>query len=79
MVIHHEVSNFTKQFKNNFFTLVITAFGLVAALSWQDAIKEWIKISFPDQSTVIHKTYVAIVISIISVIVAYFVSRKKNQ
>lgn len=78
MSIHHEISKFTKEFRRNFFTLLITAFGLVAALSWQDVIKEWISISFPDQSTVIHKTFIAIVVSIFFVIVTYFLSKKES-
>jgi len=77
--IHHEVHRFTKEVRKNFFTLIITAFGLVAALSWQDALREWINVSFPDRSTLIQKTYVAIIISIITVLVTYFLSRSKGQ
>ena len=77
--IHHEVHRFTKEVRKNFFTLLITAFGLVAALSWQDAIREWINVSFPDRSTFIQKTYVAIIISIVTVLITYFLSRGKGE
>jgi len=77
--IHHEVHRFTKEVRKNFFTLIITAFGLVAALSWQDALREWINVSFPDRSTLIQKTYVAIIISIVTVLVTYLLSRTKGQ
>ena len=77
--IHHEVHRFTKEVRKNFFTLIITAFGLVAALSWQDAIREWINVSFPNRSTVIQKIYVAIIISVITVLVTYFLSRTKGE
>ena len=79
MTIHHEVGRFTKEFRSNFSALIITAFGLVAALSWQDAIREWIKVSFPDQSTLFQKVYIALVISIISVLITYFMSKRKSQ
>jgi len=79
MNIDHEVSNFTKNFRINFSTLLISALGLVAALSWQEAIKEAIINLFPGRSTVIYKLYIAIIITVIAVTFTYFLSKFKTS
>lgn len=79
MIINGEVTNFTKTFKNNFTTLLISALGLVAALSWNDAIKEGIVILFPGEATVIYKFYIAITITVISITFTYLLSKFKTE
>lgn len=79
MIINGEVSNFTKTFKNNFTTLLISALGLVAALSWNDAIKEAIIKLIPGENTVIYRFYIAVTITIISVTATYFLSKFKTE
>ena len=79
MIINHEVSKFTKAFRENFATLIISALGLVAALSWNDAIKSAIDTLFPSTSNIIYKFYVAIVVTLISVVITYFISKIKPK
>jgi hypothetical protein len=78
LLINHEVEKFGKVFKENLITLLISAFGLVAALSWNDAIKTWLETILPEK-TVLFKFYAAIFITFLSVLVTYFVSRFKGQ
>ena len=77
--MNHEVSKFTKVFRENFATLIISALGLVAALSWNDAIKSAIDKLFPSNSNIIYKFYIAIVITIVSVIITFFISKIKPK
>jgi hypothetical protein len=77
LVINHEVKKFTMAFRDNFTTLIISALGVVAALSWNDAIKTAIDTLFPDKSNIMYKFYVAAVVTIISVIITYIFSRMK--
>ena len=79
LVINHEVSKFTKAFRENFATLIISALGLVAALSWNDAIKSAIDTLFPTTGNLIYKFYVAIIVTIISVVITYFISKLKPK
>jgi cytoskeletal protein RodZ len=79
LIINHEVSKFTKAFRENFITLIISALGLVSALSWNDAIKSAINTLFPTASDLIYKFYVAVVVTIISVVITYFLSRVKSK
>jgi hypothetical protein len=79
MILNGEVSNFTKTFKNNFTTLLISALGLLAALTWQEAIKEAIIKLLPGQNTVVYKFYIAITVTIISVTATYFLSKFKSE
>jgi glutathionyl-hydroquinone reductase len=79
IILNNEVSKFTKAFRENFVTLIISALGLVAALSWNDAIKTTIDTFFPSVGNVIYKYYVAIIVTIISVVITYFLSRMKPK
>jgi len=79
MIINHEVSKFTKAFRENFATLIISALGLVAALSWNDAIKTAIDTLFPTTGNLIYKFYVAIIVTVISVVITYFISKLKPK
>lgn len=79
MIINHEVSKFTKAFRENFATLIISALGLVAALSWNDAIKTTIDTLFTTTGNLIYKFYVAIIVTIVSVVITYFISKLKPK
>ena len=78
MILNGEVSNFTKTFKNNFTTLLISALGLLAALTWQEAIKEAVIKLLPGENTVVYKFYIALTVTIISVTATYFLSKFKT-
>ena len=79
MVINNEVNKFTKTFKDSFATLIISALGLVAALSWNDAIKTAIDTLFPKTGVIFYKFYVALLVTIISIILTYFISKLKSK
>jgi hypothetical protein len=79
LIINHEVSKFTKAFRENFATLIISALGLVAALSWNDAIKTTIDTLFQSTGNLIYKFYVAIIVTVISVVITYFISKIKPK
>jgi hypothetical protein len=55
--------------------LLIAAFGLVAALAWNDAIKAIFKEVFGDSSTVVPMLIYASMITIIAVILIIIVAR----
>jgi uncharacterized membrane protein len=79
MIINNEFSKFTKVFRENFITLIISALGLVSALSWNDAIKSAISTLFPTASDLIYKFYVAVAVTIIAVLITYFLSKIKPK
>jgi hypothetical protein len=79
IIFNNELNKFSKAFRTNLITLLISAFGLVAALTWQEAIKEAINVFFPQQSILVYKLYIAIVVSVMAVIVTYFFSRLKGE
>jgi len=78
MILNHELHHFTKTFRENFFTLIISALGLVAALTWNDAIKTWIDTVFPEK-TVAYRFYIAFLVTVISITVTYFLSKFKSS
>ena len=55
--------------------LVTAAFGLVAALAWNDAIKTIFKEIFGDESTIGPMLLYAIIVTIIAVILTIIVAR----
>ena len=63
--------------------LVTAAFGLVAALAWNDAIKTIFKEIFGEESTIVPMLMYAIIVTIIAVIliiiVARAVAKAKNE
>ena len=79
MILNDEFSKFKKAFRNNFVTLIVSALGLVAALSWNDAIKSAIAALFPSEKDLIYKFYVAVAVTIIAVVITYFLSRIKKD
>jgi len=79
MIINHDVSKFTRAFRENFATLIISALGLVAALSWNDALKTTIDTLFPSVGNIVYKFYVAIIVTVVSVIITYFISKIKPK
>lgn len=78
MQLRHEVVRFTKAFRENFVTLIISSLGLLVALSWNNLWNAWIS-SLPMENTIVYKFYVAIGITIFAVILTYFFSKLKNN
>jgi hypothetical protein len=79
LVINHEVKNFTKTFSDSFTTFIMSALGVVAALCWNDAIKTAIDVLFPDKSNIIYKFYVALIVTVIAIVITYFLSKLKPK
>lgn len=79
LTIGKELREFRKVFKDNFITLIVSAFGVVAALSWNEAIKEAILGLFPSKGLLVSKLYTAIAVTLISIMVTYLLSKLKTQ
>jgi len=79
ILLNNEVSRFKIVFKDNFVTFIISALGLVAALSWNDAVRTTIDTLFPSQANLIYKYYAAIVVTIISITATFFLSKLKPE
>ncbi|MEM5869613.1 MAG: DUF5654 family protein [Candidatus Aenigmatarchaeota archaeon] len=79
IAIKNELRKFRKVFKENLITLLISSFTLVAALSWNEAIRSAITTFLPSQSEVYYKFYVALAISFITVFLTYILSKFKTS
>jgi Family of unknown function (DUF5654) len=55
--------------------LITAAFGLVAALAWNEAIQEIFRLVFGEQSGVWAMIFYAVVVTIIAVIVTIWIGR----
>lgn len=64
-----------KKFRETFMTLIISAFGFVAALSWNDAIKSSIDLLLPQERTIAVKFLSAFFVTVVVVIATYLISR----
>ena len=73
------MNNLSKQVRDKTTGYILAAFGLVAGLAWNDAIKSTIDRFFPlDQGNVIIKFAYALAITIVVVIVGWILSRDKE-
>lgn len=59
---------FRKEFIRRIFDLSLAAFGLVAALAWNDAIQEFVRRYIPEGSTILAKFTYAIVVTLLAVL-----------
>lgn len=75
--IQHEVNEFRKFARSNYITLIISSFGLVAALTWNEAIKEIISTLVSAEGQLSAKIYSAVIVTIISIFVTYFLTKLK--
>jgi Flp pilus assembly pilin Flp len=55
--------------------LITAAFGLVAALAWNEAIQEIFRLVFGDQSGVLAMIAYAVIVTIIAVVVTIWIGR----
>jgi type III secretory pathway component EscU len=67
------------EFKKSTSTAIVTAFGLLAALSWQNTIKGYIdflvaKLNLP-QDPAVYNLYASIIITLVSVVAIMLVTR----
>jgi hypothetical protein len=65
----------TKMILQSMIALASAALGLVAALAWNDAIKETIKLLMADDDSLSAKYYYAILATVIAVVVVLILSK----
>ena len=73
--IEKEAMKFRKELWNRIITLIISAFGFVAALAWNDAIKSSVETFIKAEDVWYYKIINAIVVTIISVAVIYSLTK----
>ncbi len=78
MFIQDEVVKFTRAFRDNFFTLIISSFGLLVALSWNNFWTTWVN-SLSPESGIPYKFIIAITMTVLAVIFTYLFSRIKES
>ena len=64
------IKNTREVVKEKMLTLILGAFGLVAALAWNDAIQTLFKIIFPQSQGLIEKLSYAVLVTIIFALIA---------
>ncbi len=69
------IRKFSEKFRATLLTLVASAFGFVAALFWNDAIRAGIETLLPPAQSLSYKFTAAIFATAISVIVIYLLSK----
>lgn len=80
--IIHEVSRVKSEVRNQTVKYILAALGLVAGLAWNDTIKSAIEYFFPqDQNSLKAKLIYAIIITLIVVILSFYLARvaKKKE
>jgi len=77
------IKNLITEIKKQTLTLVIAAFGFVAALVWKDAITAWLAVLFENSTGAIALTIsafvVTIVVVIVTIILAKFLGEKEEK
>ena len=68
--------NLKKELKSQSIGYLLAAFGLVAGLAWNDAIKSSIEYVFPiDKNGLLPKFIYAAAVTVVVVVVTYYVSK----
>ena len=70
---------FKVQLLETFASLITAAFGLVAALAWNDTIKAVIKEVFGTEDDLIGMVVYAIIVTVIAVIMTLLISRSRSK
>jgi uncharacterized membrane protein (DUF485 family) len=78
IVLRHEMAKFTKAFRDNFVTLMISSLGLLVALSWNNFWTTWVS-SLMIENTVNYKFYIAMGMTVLAVVLTYIFSKLKNN
>ena len=78
MLFHREMLNFTRSFRDNFVTLIVSSFGLLVALSWNKFWDGWVATLTPEK-TLYYNFVVALAMTMLAVVATYFLSKLKNN
>ena len=70
---------FKLQFINTFSALITAAFGLVAALAWNEAIKTAIAEVLGNDGTLLAMLIYAVIVTVIAVIAIFFISKSVKK
>lgn len=70
---------FKVQLIETFASLITAAFGLVAALAWNDTIKAAIKAIFGTEDDLVGMTVYAVLVTIIAVVMTLLISRSLSK
>ncbi|RJQ29281.1 hypothetical protein C4565_02255 [Candidatus Parcubacteria bacterium] len=77
--IQEEKNKLKREVRNQTLTLIITSFGLVAGLAWNEAVKACIELFFPPTgSGVIAKVIYAVFITFIVVLASSTLTKMKR-
>ena len=60
-------------------TYIVAAFGLVAALAWNEAIKEFINQYFESGSNIVSKFIYAIIVTFIAVLITLSIAKFQDK
>lgn len=70
-----EQTELKKSVFDKMFTLATSAFGLVAALAWNDAIKAFFEVYFPSQDQLFAKIWYALIVTTLAVTITYYLGK----
>lgn len=75
-----EKSNeFKVQLLETFASLITAAFGLVAALAWNEAIKQMVAVVFDSSDDLVGLCVYAIIVTVLAVIMTLLIARSLNN
>ena len=75
--IREEIESFRKEFQKHIITFITGAFAFVAALTWNDLIKETIHLVVPPSKELFYRYLIALGITLIAIIIIYLLSKLK--
>lgn len=75
----HKSDEFKVQLLETFASLITAAFGLVAALAWNDTIKAVVAEVFQNNGEIMAMFVYAIIVTVIAVIMTLFISRALSK
>ncbi len=78
--IKKEGKDVRKEVKEQTFGLILAAFGLIAGLAWNDAVKSLIEYFFPlNSATLVAKFTYAFLLTMLLAFLAYGLNKLRNQ
>ncbi len=70
---------FKVQLLETFASLITAAFGLVAALAWNEAIKQAVAVVFKSENDLVGLTVYAVIVTILAVIMTLLIARSLSN
>ena len=74
MTISHHFTRYQREFRRQMTTFIVGAFSFVAALVWNDAIKETLKMIEFNSNFIFYKYITAVIVSVVCVLIIIFLS-----